>query len=212
MFVCWSVKGGSGTTVVAAALALVLSRSQPSLLVDLAGDAPAALGLPEPAGPGAGDWLASPVADGAALRSLAVRATDTLSVVPRGTAAVDPASARWPLLAGALDGTPAVVVDAGSVVDPQRVAALGGQSVLVVRGCYLALRRAAAATGLVSAVVLVREPGRSLGAFDIERAVGAPVLAEVPFDPGISRAVDSGLLAARLPRTIAHPLRRLAQT
>ena len=63
MFLCWSAKGGSGTTVVAAALALVLARQQPTTLVDLAGDIPAALGLPQPSGPGVADWLASPTAD-----------------------------------------------------------------------------------------------------------------------------------------------------
>ncbi|MFZ2440837.1 MAG: hypothetical protein WAW51_00670, partial [Ilumatobacteraceae bacterium] len=62
MFLCWSAKGGSGTTVVSAALALVLSHRRPALLVDLAGDAPAALGIAEPAGPGVADWLASPTA------------------------------------------------------------------------------------------------------------------------------------------------------
>nr|MBA2279690.1 hypothetical protein [Acidimicrobiia bacterium] len=44
---CWSTKGGSGTTVVAAALALVFARTTgDALLADLAGDQPAALGLP----------------------------------------------------------------------------------------------------------------------------------------------------------------------
>ena len=45
MFLCWSAKGGSGTTVVSAALALVLSQQRPALLVDLAGDALAVLTL-----------------------------------------------------------------------------------------------------------------------------------------------------------------------
>ena len=58
MFVCWSAKGGSGTTVVSAALALVLSQSRPALLVDLAGDLPATLGIAEPTGPRVLDWLA----------------------------------------------------------------------------------------------------------------------------------------------------------
>ena len=59
--VCWSPKGGSGTTVVAASLALVLAqREGGALLVDLAGDVPAALGMPEPSGQGAVDWLAAP--------------------------------------------------------------------------------------------------------------------------------------------------------
>ena len=54
---CWAAKGGSGTTVVAAALALTSPR--PSLLVDLDGEIPAVLGLPEPDRPGVAEWLAS---------------------------------------------------------------------------------------------------------------------------------------------------------
>ncbi|MCU1448454.1 MAG: ATPase involved in chromosome partitioning, partial [Acidimicrobiales bacterium] len=55
---CWSVKGGSGTTVVTASLGLALASQGPgALLVDLAGDLPAALGVAEPEGPGLADWL-----------------------------------------------------------------------------------------------------------------------------------------------------------
>ena len=56
LIACWSTKGGAGTTVVTAALGLVLARRHPAgaLLVDLAGDLPAALGLPpEPLAPDA---------------------------------------------------------------------------------------------------------------------------------------------------------------
>jgi CO dehydrogenase nickel-insertion accessory protein CooC1 len=54
MIVCWSVKGGSGTTVVASTLALVhaAQSSRGALIVDLAGDVPAVLGLAEPTGIG----------------------------------------------------------------------------------------------------------------------------------------------------------------
>ena len=58
--ICWSAKGGSGTTVVAAALALA-GRAE-SLLVDLDGELPAVLGLPEPADKASADWLASDAA------------------------------------------------------------------------------------------------------------------------------------------------------
>jgi len=54
---CFAAKGGSGTTVVATALAL--TAAPPSLLVDLDGEVPAVLGLPEPDRPGVADWLAS---------------------------------------------------------------------------------------------------------------------------------------------------------
>ena len=44
---CWALKGGVGTTVVTAALGLTLNRAgHDVLLVDLAGDLPATLGLP----------------------------------------------------------------------------------------------------------------------------------------------------------------------
>ncbi|HYN32443.1 MAG TPA: hypothetical protein VES40_07450, partial [Ilumatobacteraceae bacterium] len=54
---CWAAKGGSGTTVVAASLAL--NSTHPSLLVDLDGEIPAVLGLPEPDRPGVAEWLAT---------------------------------------------------------------------------------------------------------------------------------------------------------
>ena len=53
---CWSVKGGSGTTVVAAALSMAWARRRAgALLVDLGGDLPAALGITGD-GPGVVDW------------------------------------------------------------------------------------------------------------------------------------------------------------
>ena len=50
-----SPKGGTGTSVVAASLAIVSSSSTPTLLVDLAGDQAAILGLPQPP-IGLSDW------------------------------------------------------------------------------------------------------------------------------------------------------------
>ena len=211
MYVCWSVKGGSGTTVVSAALALVCSSTRPALLVDLGGDAPAALGLPEPNGPGVYDWLASPTADRAALLRLAVPATDSLHVVPRGTASSLGSAPRWVELSAALrsfDG--AVVVDAGLGEPPDALVGGDVHSVLVVRPCYLALRRVVALTHRPTDVVVVGEPGRALSGRDVERTVGAPLLAEVPYDPEISRKVDAGLLAHRIPRTLLNPLRSAA--
>ena len=69
MFVCWSVKGGSGTTVVAAALALVLAQRLDvgARLIDLSGDTPSALGMSEPSSEGIAEWLNAadhPGADG----------------------------------------------------------------------------------------------------------------------------------------------------
>lgn len=210
---CWSVKGGSGTTVVAAALGLVLASSTPrgAVLVDLGGDLPAALGVPDPAGPGVGDWLAaeSGVAPDA-LGRLAVEVAPGLRLVNRGTAPL--AVAGGERLAAALLGEGHAVVDcgppgAGPGLD---LAAAAGLSLLVLRPCYLALRRALAAPIRPSGVVLVREQGRSLGRRDVEEVLGVPVRAEIAWDAAVARSVDAGLLCADLPKVLERALRRAA--
>ena len=50
MITCWAAKGGVGTTAVAAALAVLASDRDPTLFVDLAGDAALALGIAAPDG------------------------------------------------------------------------------------------------------------------------------------------------------------------
>ena len=205
MYLCWSAKGGSGTTVVAAALALVLSQRGATTVVDLAGDLPAALGIAEPAGPGVLEWMASPTADAAALARLGVPVSETLQLLPRGST---PTTApRWANLANAL-GHDNTVIDAGTGIPPADLVAAADHTLLVTRPCYLALRLAAASGVQPSGIVLVGEPGRALTARDIERSVGAPVVAELHYDPAVARAVDAGLLAARLPATLSHALTR----
>jgi MinD-like ATPase involved in chromosome partitioning or flagellar assembly len=208
MFVCWSSKGGCGTSVVAASLALLTARSQHSLLVDLDGDLPGVLGLAEPSGPGVGDWLASPVADTTALLGLTVPVTDRLELLPVGCPVDRPAAVRWSALAAALaQADQEVVVDAGLGNPPDALLGHGARSLLVIRPCYLAIRRAATLTARVDGVVMVVEPGRALGRRDVEHAIGAPVVAEVPYDPQVSRSVDSGLMSSRLPWSLRHALR-----
>jgi hypothetical protein len=86
----------------------------------------------------------------------------------------------------------------------------GVQSLLVIRPCFLALRRATQASCRPSGVILVREPGRALRTRDVEHALGVGVVAEVDVDPAVARAVDAGLLQARLPRPLATQLRGAA--
>jgi hypothetical protein len=59
-------------------------------------------------------------------------------------------------------------------------------------------------------VILVDEPGRGLAQRDVEHALGVPIEAVVSLDPTVSRAVDAGLLASRLPRVMTRALRRAA--
>ena len=214
---CWSVKGGSGTTVIAASLAL-LAASSPAgaLLVDLAGDVPAVLGLPEPVGPGVREWLAAdPAVEADALGHLATAATPGLRVLPAGSASAMPRAvppARLDLLGDALTANPGeVVVDLGvPAPDLLPLLARADRSLLVLRPCYLALRRATALPTRPTGVVLVTEPGRALGRRDIEDVVGVKVAAEIDVQPTIARAVDAGLLAGRLPRSLSRTLRAAA--
>ena len=80
-----------------------------------------------------------------------------------------------------------------------------GTTLLVIRPCYLALRRALN-LGLctdASGVVVVTEPGRALGCEDVAAVTGLPVIATIPLRADIARAVDAGVLADRLPDPLA---------
>jgi len=218
LIVLWSVKGGVGTTVVAAALASSLAPLHAdvggALLVDLAGDLPVVLGLPEPGDPGLTGWTrAGADVAGDALGRLELSAAPGVALLPRGRGL--PGSAeRHDVLAGLLAADPRpVVVDAGLVAagDPAvPLVASACRSLLVTRACYLGMRRMARAPLTPSGIVLVSEPGRALSRREIEHTVGAPIVADVPFDPAVARAVDSGLLAGRIPRCLSRPLRTAA--
>ncbi len=117
-------------------------------------------------------------------------------------------------LVEALKQSNPVVVDCGSLssrvgLDSQiglSTASASDISLLVLRPCYLALRRALALPMRPTGVVLIREPGRALVRRDIEDVLGVPVCAEVPYDPAIARSVDAGLITRRLPRQLERAL------
>jgi hypothetical protein len=206
--VCWGAKGGSGTTVVAAALAL--ATDHPTVLVDLAGDVPATLGIAEPDGPGLFDWMRSD-APPSRLGALEVLARQQVTVLPRGQA-TRPCVDRWPeFVAWARGQARRVVIDAGSACDPPAdLVRVADHALLVTRPCYLALRAAGRARAKPTGIVLVDEPGRALRADDIEASLGAPVVSTVLLDPAVARAVDSGLLLAHLPAGFRRAMQRAA--
>lgn len=205
---CWSPKGGSGTSVVAAALALT---SPPALLVDLSGDLDAVVGVTAE-GPGMTAWLAAaavPPPD--ALTRLEVPVATGVSLLAAGDEQRDHHSVgHAPILAELLrtDGR-LVVADIGSEVDAAGAEILRSADLrlCVVRPCYLALRRLQEVTHPLDGIVLVDEPGRSLRPDDVAAAAGVPVLARVPWDPAICRAVDAGVLGSRQPRVLGRSLR-----
>lgn len=215
---CWSLKGGSGTTVVAAGLALAQQRrsAERVLLVDLAGDQPAVLGVPQPIGPGVAEWMAAgPSAPPDALARLETTVGPGLALLHRGDGDLRAGAAE--LLVQVLAGSGRrVVVDCGTLVPGRavdaavRVAAEATRSLLVTRPCFLALSRAEHAPLTPSGVVVVREPGRCLTDRTVADTVRAPVVLSVDVDPAVARAVDSGLLVSRLPRRFAQVLRAVA--
>lgn len=206
---CWSLKGGSGTTVVAAGLALA---GPGAVLVDLDGELPAALGMAEPPGQGLSEWLASE-APPSAVGDLAVAIDRRTSIVPRGADPIDREHRRWPALTDWMAADRRLfVIDAGTGIPPEALVSAprqGVRNVLVTRPCYLSLRRLQSSAVRPGAVVLLAERDRALGARDVAHSAGAPVLAQVPDDPAIARAVDAGLLASRLPGSLLKPLRQL---
>ena len=216
---CWSVKGGSGTTVVAAALAAVLGRrgDGPSLLVDLEGDAPTVFGVPEPDGPGVADWLAAGDAVGlGAIERLQRPVADGVELLARGRRSPVGVE-RGRRLGGHLAGLDRpVVIDVGRLASPpsggdvdetlRALVECADRSWLVTRACFLSLRRALSVGRRPDGVVLVEEEGRALGRTDVEDVLGVPVVATVPVDASVARAVDAGLLVARLPVAIGRPL------
>ncbi|MGI8755339.1 MAG: cellulose synthase operon protein YhjQ/BcsQ [Acidimicrobiales bacterium] len=208
---CWSVKGGVGTTTVAAGLAISAAASAAGcLLVDLEGDLPKALGVPDPAGPGVAGWSrAGGDVPPDALARIEHRLSPGLHLLPRGRGGLEPS--RMAILAEllALDHR-IVVVDAGRLDhEPDRAPLATGaaRSVLVTRACYLALARGSNAPVAPTEVIVVRDPGRALRPTDIDAITGAPTVAELRVDPAVARALDAGLLSARLPRSFAGALR-----
>jgi hypothetical protein len=216
--VLWSAKGGAGVTTTAVAFADPRQRphrSEPALLVDLAGDLPAALGLPEPE-LGVSEWLASD-ADPDALARLELEVVSGICLLPLGGESTW-SDARARAFVGVLGADHRdVVVDAGLVgVAPSPIATVrsmvvdaADRSLLVTRACYLALRRAARSGRRPDGVILLREPGRALDGHDVEALLSVPVVADVDADPAVARAVDAGLLLSG-PRHVARALRRVA--
>ena len=213
---CWALKGGVGTTVVTAALGLTLHRAgHDVLLVDLAGDLPAALGLPEPDGPGLTDWLAAGddvPADG--LGRIELTAAAGLAVLPRGRGAAR--AHRSGRGAGRRPRSPPLGRRRLRRARRPGAGPVGRRRPVAPTRCW-----SPGPATWPCAGPRTRRCGRRAWswspspvgpstAHDVERVVGAPVRAEVAVDPAVARAVDAGLLASRLPRgprALAAPCR-----
>jgi hypothetical protein len=218
LFALWSPKGGSGTSVLAAACAAALARRGGCRLADLGGDLPAILGLGADPETGIAEWLATgPDAPAEALDRLAVEVAPGLLLIPPGTPRLlaPPAAAEAGAALGAALQRAEVpcVIDAGRADMPaaRMTVELADVSIVVLRGCYLGLRRAVNAplTARASGIAFVDEPGRSLGAAEVRDVLERPVLTRVPVRPAIARAVDAGVVAVRPPEMLLRAASRL---
>lgn len=219
MWCFWSAKGGVGCTVVATAVAVELARLGPTLMVDLGGDVAPLVGRP-PGNAGLAQWLDAAAPPPDALSRLEVELAPNLVAlswdpVLDGAAMelerdLETDAERAAVLARLVDFEDrSIVVDLG--VRPggldrrsgfgERLLSMAARSTLVTRACHLAVR-AAQALPPPDDVVLVARRGRSLRAADVEAAVGAPVRAEIRWDPAVARAVDAGRFASRSHRSL----------
>jgi hypothetical protein len=215
----WSPKGGTGTSVVAAGLAVVLSHSRAVRgvrLADAVGDQPSIFGLPDPAD-GLATWLAGGCsASDAAFDRVAVTVRPRLQLVARGApyGPVPGDAGAGRALVAALSAVP-TVLDAGVPRDPAVRAAVAAAdvNVLVLRRCYLALRGAVRDELLstTAGYILIDDGTRAIRAHDITGVIGVPLLARVPLRESIARAVDAGLFAGKVPRDLSAAMRRVLE-
>lgn len=172
-------------------------RGTNTLLIDLCGDIPAAIGMAEPHGPGINDWLNEDnVGDSQQMVMLGNPVVPGLVVLHRGSRFVT-GEPRWDALAAAISSLPHdVIIDAGTTFVPEVLTQAVQNISMVVKPCYLSLRRASR-LARPSNVFVIKEENRALTVKDVGNVLGVPIAAEIPYEAAISRAVDAGLLTAR---------------
>jgi hypothetical protein len=215
LVVCWSPKGGSGTSVVTIGLAIVESRSDTphgkrasTVIVDLAGDIPAILGMDDPL-IGLAEWITEPTAFD--IRALLIDHGNCLRVLPRGRASLpESRSGAWSRflleLTDLSNSGCTVIVDAGRGPIPRPMEAVADHQYLVTRPCYLALRRAQFVHHTSKAAIVVTEPDRALRPSDVAKVLGLPIAATLEISADIARRVDAGIISSRPPAELIRAL------
>lgn len=171
-FVVWSPKGGVGTTTTVAGLSCLLASKGVETLAVGDVDLERALGLP----PSCEDDTV-PVSAGE-------RLSFSYSV------------------SGSLDLPPGLVIDAGSYPEVWLDDLPNLRSVMMVRACYLAIQAVKDYGPLPenTAIINIREPNRALRFSDVLAVFpDNSCIIDLPYDPAVSRSVDSGLMIHRSP-------------
>lgn len=173
---------------------MALARTgQRTLLVDASGDLPSIFGMEPSTLGGLAEWLrVGPQAPRHALLRVAEDVLLNLRLVSRGQGEIRFPEAAALRFAQEYPGSQ-TVVDLGELHEGTiPLAQHAEHSFLVSRLCYLALTKARTIPLQPTGVVTVEEAGRVLRAADVAESLGTKVLARLPWDPAIARAVDSG--------------------
>lgn len=205
IIVCWSPKGGSGTSVTAAVLALLISKSTETVLIDADGDQAPIFGLGR-GEVGFGDWARSE-RNPASLRRLTLPLARRLRLVDSGADIRMDAAISAAMLRDAFPES-TIVIDAGAS-NARYLVEAADHVLCVVRPCYLSAQRLLASSVRHDGIVFVDEPGRVLRAKDIAEVVATPIVSTIDLDPALARLIDAGRIRSRLPRS-TRPLSNLA--
>lgn len=220
--ICRSSKGGTGTSTITAGLAALTAhrhgertRQTSPLVVDFIGDLPAIFGVAYPTS-GLAEWLNRLVDH--EFSDLVIECGQSIRLMSSGSLPLPEAtSSQWNRFAAVIGEEIAnghqVFIDCGTQPIPEallpRLTPKSGRTLLVLRPCYLALRRAMAEDIDADGIIVVTGGGRVLTSKDVEAVLGLPVVAEVPLDPDIARRVDSGLFHSQLPKALVTHLSSL---
>jgi len=92
-----------------------------------------------------------------------------------------------------------IVVDFGTTAIPEN---FPGDLMLVIRPCYLAVRRSAESATVPTGVIVLDEQGRALTPADVAKVLETPACTVIKTDPAVARAVDAGVFATRVPKSL----------
>ncbi len=211
LVVCWSPKGGSGTSVVVTGLALSARArhpSRPTYIVDLDGDVPAIAGCGDPV-TGLSEWITQPSLF--SLDDVLLEISPNLFVIPRGHSPLpEVTSSAWSRLALELgprsENGAAIVVDCGRDPIAHELRTAVSRHILITRPCYLSLRRSRLFENSFDSVIVIEESHRVLTSADVQSVLGVPIAARIPLTSDIARRVDAGVIISRPPRQLLDAL------